>query len=316
MLAYLARRLIFAAFLVFAVSSLSLLLVRLAPGDYATESLGIAAHAETIAQTRRLYGLDRSFAQQYGHWLSRAAHFDFGRSMAYDRPVAALIPERAANTAILAFTALLAATMVGIPLGIISGSRRSGVVPIVIRTVSITLLSMPPLLTSLLLVFVAARTGWLPIGGMGGSADVSGGALVDFVRHLILPAAALAMPLAAMFERLQSQAMAETIDRPFVLAAIARGVPRSRVVWRGALKAALRPVSSIYGLVIGTLLSGSFVVEMITSWPGLGRLMLDALRARDVYLVAGCAAAGSVFLAAGTLLSDVALALVDPRAAE
>jgi peptide/nickel transport system permease protein len=175
---------------------------------------------------------------------------------------------------------------------------------------------MPPLLTSLLLVFVAARTGWLPIGGMGGSADVSGGALVDFVRHLILPAAALAMPLAAMFERLQSQAMAETIDRPFVLAAIARGVPRSRVVWRGALKAALRPVSSIYGLVIGTLLSGSFVVEMITSWPGLGRLMLDALRARDVYLVAGCAAAGSVFLAAGTLLSDVALALVDPRTAE
>jgi peptide/nickel transport system permease protein len=316
MLAYLARRLIFAAFLVFAVSSLSLLLVRLAPGDYATESLGIAAHAETIAQTRRLYGLDRSFAQQYGHWLSRAAHFDFGRSMAYDRPVAALIPERAANTAILAFTALLAATMVGIPLGIISGSRRNGVVPIVIRTVSITLLSMPPLLTSLLLVFVAARTGWLPIGGMGGSADVSGGALVDFVRHLILPAAALAMPLAAMFERLQSQAMAETIDRPFVLAAIARGVPRSRVVWRGALKAALRPVSSIYGLVIGTLLSGSFVVEMITSWPGLGRLMLDALRARDVYLVAGCAAAGSVFLAAGTLLSDVALALVDPRTAE
>jgi peptide/nickel transport system permease protein len=316
MLAYLARRLIFAAFLVFAVSSLSLLLVRLAPGDYATESLGIAAHAETIAQTRRLYGLDRSFAQQYGHWLSRAAHFDFGRSMAYDRPVAALIPERAANTAILAFTALLAATMVGIPLGIVSGSRRNGVVPIVIRSVSITLLSMPPLLTSLLLVFVAARTGWLPIGGMGGSADVSGGALVDFVRHLILPAAALAMPLAAMFERLQSQAMAETIDRPFVLAAIARGVPRSRVVWRGALKAALRPVSSIYGLVIGTLLSGSFVVEMITSWPGLGRLMLDALRARDVYLVAGCAAAGSVFLAAGTLLSDVALALVDPRAAE
>jgi peptide/nickel transport system permease protein len=316
MLAYLARRLIFAAFLVFAVSSLSLLLVRLAPGDYATESLGIAAHAETIAQTRRLYGLDRSFAQQYGHWLSRAAHFDFGRSMAYDRPVAALIPERAANTAILAFTALLAATMVGIPLGIVSGSRRNGVVPIVIRTVSITLLSMPPLLTSLLLVFVAARTGWLPIGGMGGSADVSGGALVDFVRHLILPAAALAMPLAAMFERLQSQAMAETIDRPFVLAAIARGVPRSRVVWRGALKAALRPVSSIYGLVIGTLLSGSFVVEMITSWPGLGRLMLDALRARDVYLVAGCAAAGSVFLAAGTLLSDVALALVDPRTAE
>ena len=116
-----------------------------------------------------------------------------------------------------------------------------------------------------------------------------------------------------MFERLQAQAMGEVIGQPFVLATLARGVPRARVIWRDALKAALRPVASIYGLVVGTLLSGSFAVEIITSWPGLGRLMLDALRARDVYLVAGCAAAGSVFLAAGTLLSDAALAVVDPR---
>jgi peptide/nickel transport system permease protein len=316
MLAYLARRLIFAVFLVFAVSSASLVLVRLAPGDYATESLGIAAHADTVAQTRRRFGLDRPFAEQYRDWIVRAAHLDFGRSMAYDRPVSDLIPERAANTAVLAFTALVAATLIGLPLGIITGTRRSGLLPDLIRIVSVTLLSMPPLLTSLFLVFLAARTGWLPIGGMGGSPDAAGGRFLDVVRHLVIPAAALAMPLAAMFERMQSQAMSETIGQPFVMAALARGVPRSRVVWRGALKAALRPVTSIYGLVIGTLLSGSFAVEMITSWPGLGRLMLDALRARDVYLVAGCAAAGSVFLAAGTLVSDAALALVDPRAAE
>jgi peptide/nickel transport system permease protein len=316
MLAYLARRLIFAVFLVLAVSSASLVLVRLAPGDYTSESLGMAAHADTVERTRRRYGLDRPIADQYRHWIAAALRLDFGRSMVYDRPVAELIPERAANTAVLAITALLAATIIGIPLGIITGSRRSGVLSGVIRVVSITLLSMPPLLTSLFLVFLAARTGWLPIGGMGGSADAAGGAWIDLVRHLIVPAAALAMPLAAMFERMQSQAMADTIGQPFVLAALARGLPRSRVVWRGALKAALRPVASIYGLVVGTLLSGSFVVEMITSWPGLGRLMLDALRARDVYLVAGCAAAGSVFLAAGTLLSDAALALVDPRAAE
>ena len=101
-----------------------------------------------------------------------------------------------------------------------------------------------------------------------------------------------------------------------MLATLARGVPRARVIWRDALKAALRPIASIYGIVVGTLLSGSFAVEIITSWPGLGRLMLDALRARDVYLVAGCAAAGSVFLAAGTLLSDAALAVVDPRSTE
>jgi peptide/nickel transport system permease protein len=316
MLAFLARRLLFAVFLVFAVSSASLVLVRMAPGDYATESLGMSAHAGTVEQTRHRLGLDRPFAEQYRDWFARAIRFDFGRSMAYDRPVRDLIPERAANTAVLALTALAAATLIGLPLGIVTGTRRGGVIPAAIRVASITLLSMPPLLTSLFLVFLAARTGWLPIGGMGGSPDAPGGAFVDLLRHLVVPAAALAMPLAAMFERLQSQAMAETVGRPFVLATFARGVPRARVVWRDALKAALQPVASVYGLVVGTLLSGSFAVEMITSWPGLGRLMLDALRARDVYLVAGCAAAGSVFLALGTLMSDAALALVDPRATE
>jgi peptide/nickel transport system permease protein len=169
------------------------------------------------------------------------------------------------------------------------------------------LLSLPPLLTSLFLVFVAARTGLLPIGGMTSS---NGGHLLS---HMIVPVAALALPLAAMFERLQSQAMSEVAGQPFVIATLGRGVPLSRVIWRDALKNALRPIASVYGLVIGTLLSGSFAVEAITAWPGLGQLMLNALRARDVYLVTGCAAAGSIFLAAGTLMSDAALALVDPR---
>jgi peptide/nickel transport system permease protein len=131
-----------------------------------------------------------------------------------------------------------------------------------------------------------------------------------------LPSAALGLPLAAMLERLQAQAMTEVIGEPFVLATLARGVPRFRVVWRDALKASLRPVASVYGLIIGTLLSGSFAVEVISAWPGLGTLMLGALRTRDVYLVAGCAGAGALFLAMGTLVSDVALAVVDPRASE
>jgi peptide/nickel transport system permease protein len=144
----------------------------------------------------------------------------------------------------------------------------------------------------------------------------AGGALVDLLRHLVVPAAAIALPLAAMLERLQAQAMSDVIGEPFVLATLARGVPRSRIIWRGALKPALRPIASIYGLIIGTLLSGSFAVEVITAWPGLGSLMLQALRTRDVFLVAGCAGAGALFLAAGTLVSDLALAAVDPRASE
>ena len=310
---YLLRRLVFAVVLVFTVSSAALLLARLAPGDYVTVTLGIDARRETAEAMRARYGLNRSIAREYGDWLVHASRFDFGRSLLYDMPVAGLVRERAANTALLAITALVAATLVGLPLGVIAGSRR-GAAPQLIRSVSLLWLSLPSLLTSLVLIAVAARTGWFPVGQMQ-SID-SGGSLSDVLWHLVVPATALALPIAAMFERLQSQAMSETLDQPYILAALARGASRRRVIWRDALKPALRPVAAVYGLVIGGLLSGSFAVEVVTAWPGLGRLMLEALRSRDVDLVAGCAAAGSVFLAFGTLVSDAMLALLDPRVVE
>jgi peptide/nickel transport system permease protein len=313
---YLARRLAFALFLVIAVSSASLLLARLAPGDFVTESLGPRASRQIVEQQRARYGLNKSIGAQYAGWLAAAVRLDFGDSMQYGRPVRELIPERAANTAVLALAALAVATLVGLPLGVITGSRRGGMLSEAIRGASVVLLSMPPLLTSLFLLFVAARTGWLPISGMRSATVPPEGAAIDLLRHLLVPAAAIGLPLAAMLERLQAQAMSEVMAEPFILATLARGVPRSRIVWRDALKAALRPVASVYGLVIGTLLSGSFVVEVITAWPGLGSLMLQALRTRDVYLVAGCAGTGALFLAFGTLISDVALAVVDPRAGE
>jgi peptide/nickel transport system permease protein len=313
---YLARRLAFALFLVIAVSSAALMLARLAPGDFVSQSTGTRAGRQTIEQERARYGLNKSIGAQYLDWLAAAIRLDFGRSMEYDRPVRELIPERAANTAVLALTALVCATLIGLPLGVLTGSGHGGALTNAIRAASVVLLSMPPLLTSLFLVFVAARTGWLPIAGMRSATVPDGGAFMDLLRHLVVPAASIALPLAAMLERLQAQAMSEVIGEPFVLATLARGVPRSRIVWRGALKAALKPIAAVYGLVIGTLLSGSFAVEVVTAWPGLGSLMLQALRARDIFLVAGCAGAGALFLACGTLVSDLALALVDPRASE
>lgn len=323
MAAYLARRFVFAVLLVFSVSSAALVLTRLAPGDYADLTAATTGDKAVAEAIRERYGLNRSIGGQYADWLWKAARFDFGRSMVYDRPVQDLISERAANSAILALSALALATLVGIPLGIVTGSRRNGVAHAV-RAVSVLLLSMPPLLTSLVLVFVAARTGWLPVGGMFSpglsgveGADAGGGWQIgDLASHMIVPVLALALPLSAMFERLQAEAMGSTIGLPFVVATIARGVPPARIIWRDALKPALRPVVSVYGLTIGTLLSGSFAVEIITSWPGLGQLMLNALRQRDIYLVAGCAAIGSIFLAAGTFLSDAALAVADPRTTE
>jgi peptide/nickel transport system permease protein len=312
---YLLTRLAFALLLVFVVSSAALLLTRIAPGDYATVTLGVDGSPEQREQLRKTLGLDRSFAAQYADWLSGAVQFDFGQSMLYSRPVSSLVGERALNTAVLATMALLFATAIGIPLGIYSGTTH-GLGRALIRVISVIGVSVPPLIGSLALVFLAARTGWFPVGGMTSTASVDltwGQWLADLARHLPLPALALAIPMAATLERLQSQAIAAALHERFVAASRARGVDRLRSILHHAWPVSLRPVLALYGVMIGTLFSGSFVVEVVTSWPGLGRLMFDALKARDLFLVAGCAATGAVFLAGGTLITDLLLAYTDPR---
>jgi peptide/nickel transport system permease protein len=311
---FLARRLIFALVLVMVVSSASLVLARLAPGDV-TAQLGPFATPSEIEATRARFDLNRSPLEQLSLWGSRALRFEFGESFLYNRPVRGLIGRAAANTAALALVALTAATLVGIPLGIFTGSRR-GAAAAFVRAASLVFLSMPPLLTSLFLVFIAATTRLLPPGGMttAGVLEMSWSAwMLDVAKHLPLPALALALPIAATFERLQSQSITEALHQPFTVAALARGVAPRDVIVRHAWPVSLRPICAVYGLAIGALLSGSFVVEFVTAWPGLGRLMYEALRARDVYLVAGCAAMGGFFLAFGSLVGDLLLAAADPR---
>jgi peptide/nickel transport system permease protein len=297
---FLLRRAAFAALLVVVVSSAALALVRLAPPEGT-----IGQDPAALAAERHRLGLDKPFLEQYGEWLTRSLRLDFGESLVTRQPVLPLVAERAGRTALLGLAALALATLVGLPLGILTGSRRGGLLTAVIQGASILLLSLPSLVTSLVLLLVAARTGWLPTGGYG--ADL---------RHLVLPAVALALPLAASIERLQSRAMSEALDEPCVLAALARGIPRRAVIWRHALRLSLKPVLAVYGIMVGSVLSGSFVVEYVTTWQGLGELMFRALMGRDLYLAAGCAAAGSLFLAIGIFCSDLALAAVDPRVEE
>ena len=311
---YLITRLAFAVLLVFVVSSSALLLTRLAPGDYATAQ-GIEMTAEQREQLRDSLGLNRSITEQYLSWLGGVVRFDFGNSLLYSRPVNTLVGERALNTAVLATFALLLATVIGIPLGIYSGTS-AGSGRTVVRMISTLGISVPPLIGSLALVFIAARTGWFPVGGMisaSGAEMTWAQWLADLARHLPVPALALAIPLAATLERLQSESIASASHERFVAASRARGVDRRRSILHHAWPVSLRPVLGLYGLMIGSLFSGSFVVEVVTSWPGLGRMMLDALRARDLYLAAGCAATGALFLAGGTLLADLILAYTDPR---
>jgi peptide/nickel transport system permease protein len=301
MLLFLARRALAALVLVFAVTSAALLLAQLAPGDYAST---FGRTAEEIAAERHRLGLDRPAAEQYADWLRRSLTLDLGESFQYQQPVLDLVRTHAANTALLASAALVAATLIGIPCGILTGSRRGGVLPRLVRGASLLLLSAPPLITSLVMLTIAARTGWFPVSGMGTP------------LHFVVPTLALALPIAAALERMQSQSIGEALQRPSAAAARARGIPAARVVWRHGWRQSLGPILAIYGVIVGSLFSGSFAVEIVTSWPGLGALMHQALMMRDTHLVAGCAAAGAVFLALGILAADVAHALVDPRTRE
>jgi ABC-type dipeptide/oligopeptide/nickel transport system permease component len=295
---FVLRRTAAAAALVFVVSSAALVLSDLAPGDFVTTTIG-GDRAVAAAERQRLR-LDRPFTERYREWIARAATLDLGDSFQYRRPVLGLVRERAANTAVLGLAALLVATLLGIPAGVLTGSRR-GPLPAVVRGTSLGLMAMPPLITSFVLITLAARTGWFPVAGIGG------------LRHLVVPTLSLALPLAAMLERLQSDAIRDALARTHVIAAAARGIPSRRLVWRHAWRVSLGPVLGVYGVVIGALFSGSFIVEVVASWPGLASLMRDALVTRDAPLVAGCAAAGAVFLAAGVLISDLTHAAVDPR---
>lgn len=284
--------------LIFAVTSGALLLAQAAPGDYASK---IGGSPSQIAGTRHQLGLDRPVLEQYVNWLRRSLTLDFGESFEYQVPVINLVRARAANTAVLAVTALAVATLLGIPCGILTGSRRRGIAVRLLRGTSLLLLSLPTLISSLVLLAIAARTGWLPVSGMGG------------IDHLVIPTLALALPIAAVLERLQAQALREALARPSTLAARARGIPRGRIVWRHAWRQSLGPILAVYGVIVGALFSGSFAVEVVASWPGLGNLMLNALMERDTNLVAGCAAAGAIFLAVAILAADLAHAFVDPR---
>jgi ABC-type dipeptide/oligopeptide/nickel transport system permease component len=295
--AFIARRLAAALALVVASSVGAFVLGHFAGGDATTELVMAGADAQTIAARRARLGLDRPLVVQLSSWLGGLAQLDLGTSAVYDRPVSGLVAERAANTAVLSAVALALAILLGVPLGLLTGARPRGVLATVVTPISVALVSCPPIVGALALLLLAVRTGWL---------SIAPGALA-------VPALALGLPFAAMLERLQSRATSDALASPNVLAAAARGIPPRRLLWVHASRQSLQPVLGVLGMLIGALFGGSLAVEYLTAWPGLGRLMYDALVGRDLLLVAGCALAGALFLAAGNLAADLARAWVDPR---
>jgi ABC-type dipeptide/oligopeptide/nickel transport system permease component len=302
--------------LVLAASSAMVAVTNLAPGDVTFENAMFGATTEQVARERVSLGLDRPIAERYAIWLGRTLRLDFGTSFRYGQPVTSLVATRAGHSALLAGVALICAVALGLPAGLLSGSGRFPRLAKAVGAGSLLLLSLPPLLVALLLTFVAARTGWAPTGGMqsaGADAWTAGARILDVAWHLVVPVLALGLPLAASFERIQQAAAADGASARHAVAASARGVGLARWLWRALWRPTASPVVSVFGLAAGTLLSGALAVELVTAWPGLGRLMFEALAARDTPLAAGCGAAAAAFLAVWTTLGDLAALWLDPR---
>jgi peptide/nickel transport system permease protein len=294
---FLVRRLATAIVFIAVVAMSAFVLARLAPGDSTTELVLKGADPAVIAAERARYGLDRSLPSHLLSWAVAAVSLDLGMSSKFDRPVRGLVLERSRATAVLAALSLILATAIGFPVGVLTGARPRGWLSRLVQPFSIALISCPPIVAALGLLLLAASTGWL---------STEPGAVA-------IPVIALALPLAATIERIQSQATLDTMGSPDLVAAAARGIPPARLVWVHGARQSLRPVLGIYGLIIGGLFSGSLAVEWVTSWPGLGRLTYDALVNRDLFLIAGCALAGAMLIAIGNFVADAARALADPR---
>ena len=302
--------------LVLAASAAMVAVTSLAPGDVTTEAHLEGASLEQIARERARLGLDRPLLVRLAVSIGQTAQLDFGTSYRYGQPVLALVATRAVHSALLASLAFAAALALGVPFGLVSGSGRFPRLARVVGATSLVLLSLPPLLVALILTVVAVRTGWAPAGGMqsaGADEWTFGQRALDIAHHLIVPVLALGLPLAASIERMQQAAVAEGASARHVLAASARGVGVGRWLWRALWRPTASPVASVLGLAAGTLLSGSLAVELVTAWPGLGRLMFEALATRDVPLAAGCGAAAAAFLAVWATLGDVLAWWLDPR---
>jgi peptide/nickel transport system permease protein len=314
---HVARRLAHAVFLMLMISLLSFFLAQLAPGDFFdTLRLSPQTSSQTIEHLRSEYGLDLPFFTRYRHWLVSVLHGRMGISLAYSTPVGPLIAGRVRNTLLLTSCALALSWLLALPLGIWSAVKRGSWPARIGELVVSTILTVPELLVFLALALLAVRTGWFPAGGMFSPATYGLSPLVrarDLMHHLVLPALGLALVTVPTLFRHVRSTFTETLDAPFLRAARGHGIPEFHLIFRYALPAAANPLISLLGFSVGSMLSMSLLAEVILSWPGIGPLLLDAIMARDTYVVIAVVMTSSVFLIVGNFLADVLLFLSDPR---
>jgi ABC-type dipeptide/oligopeptide/nickel transport system permease component len=282
--------------------TLVFLLIHIVPGDPVEQMLGEGAAPGQVVELRHTLGLDKPLLAQYGRYLSQVVRGDLGQSFKFQAPVRRVIFERYPATMQLAFLALLVCAAIAIPAGVIAAHRRGSSTDRTISVFTLLGLAVPNFaLGPLLIIIFSIELGWLPVSGRGG------------VLNYILPAATLGAALAAILTRMVRGAMLEELTSDYVRTARAKGLSTAAVLVRHALRNALIPIITILGLQFGTLLAGTIVTETIFSWPGIGRLTVQAISSRDYPLLQGCILVIALSYVLVNLLTDVLYAFIDPR---
>lgn len=301
------------------VALVTFLLVGRAPGDYLNElASNPQTSPETLAQMRLHYGLDKPFYIKFWQWTKTVVRGDLGYSFVYQRPIRELVSERIWNTILLNSIALLAAWTLGLALGAASALARGGAGDWLLGAAATLLLSTPTLVLSLALLALAAWLG-LPVGGMTSVEYESLGLwarMADRARHLLLPAAAVTAVLLPSIARHTRTAMAEALAASYMVTARAKGLRPARLLFHHAFRNALNPLTTLFGFSVSALLSASFLVEVVMSWPGIAQLTFDAVFKRDIFLVVNLAVLSALLLLVGNLIGDLLLYFSDPRIAE
>ena len=305
---YILKRLLHLIWILLALSFLTFLLLYLAPGDAAEKKLnaqGIPVSQEVLEQTRRDMGLDRPFIVQYGDWLLGVLRLDLGTSYKDGFPVGEKLVKGLKNTLVLALGSLLLSLVVALPLSLLTALRRDGPMDYILRFLGFLGNSLPGFLISVLLMYLfCVRLKLLPV-----LADRS-------VKGLVLPCLALSIPLCSRFLRQFRAELLEQLGKPYVQGAVTRGVKARYILLRNVLRNASISILTIVGLSVGTLMGGSVVIETIFRWPGLGKLAMEAITARDLPVIQGFVLLTSAIYVVVNLLTDLAYHLVDPRVRE
>jgi peptide/nickel transport system permease protein len=310
--AYVARRLLAAVPILFGLTVVVFAMMAAIPGDTATAILGAYATPENRARLNEQLGLDEPLVRQYLTWLGNLLQGDMGRSYSLDRPVADEVFERFRATLILAGTSLVLCSVMGVAAGIVSAVRQFGWTDRVVTFLVLIGISTPSFwLGLLLIVLFAVELRWLPASGM--YAVYGGGGLLDLARHLVLPAVTLAVVATAVIARLTRSAMLEVLRQDYVRTARAKGLSERRVIYAHAFKAALVAVIPVIGIQAGFVLGGAVYIETVFQWPGIGRMLVQAISTRDLLLVQGGVLVVAASYVLFNLVADVAQVLVDPR---